>query len=228
MKKIYILHGWTYTLNAWAACVKELQALGIETVFLNVPGLTEKTDKAWTIDEYVEWLGEKLGNEKDVILLGHSNGGRIAIAYALKNPGKISRLILEDSAGIIHNELPLRIKRAVFGTVAKAGKAVVSSERARKVFYKLIGGADYERAPVHMRETMRNMITTDLAPKLSNVASPTLLLWGRKDKATPVSDAALMHEKIQGSKLVVFPDAGHSPHATHPALVAQNIADWLE
>ena len=55
-----------------------------------------------TLEEYVEWLRSKLADERDVVLIGHSNGGRIAIAFADRYPEKISKLILIDSAGIVH------------------------------------------------------------------------------------------------------------------------------
>jgi pimeloyl-ACP methyl ester carboxylesterase len=106
-------------------------------------------------------------------------------------------------------------------------KVFATAPLVRKVFYKLINAKDYERAPLNMRETMKNLITVDLAPKLHEIKIPTLIIWGKKDAETPVSDAKLMHSKIADSKLVIIEDTGHSPHKTHPAKVAEEIAGFL-
>lgn len=227
MKKVFIIHGWTYTTNAWDAFCMDFKSRGFEPVMLNVPGLTEASDKIWTLEEYVEWLRGKLVDEKDVVLVGHSNGGRIAIAFIDRYPEKVSKLILIDSAGIVHNEWPLRLKRKVFGVLAKIGKKLTSSTAVRKIFYKIISARDYERAPENMRETMKNLVKMDLVPMLSKISKPTLIIWGKKDKATPVSDGLLINSLIKGSKLTVMPDAGHSPHQSHPAWVAEVVAVWL-
>ncbi len=226
-KKIYIIHGWTYTIVGWDLAVIELKNLGFEPIMLRVPGLTETSNKVWTLPEYVEWLEEKLRGEKDVVLVGHSNGGRIAIAALAKNPALIQKLILIDSAGIVHNEFPLRVKRAVFGALARAGKVVSDSATLRKVYYRIIGATDYGRASENMRETMKNLISIDLTNELSKIKIPTLMIWGRGDTTTPLSDAHVMHENIRDSKLVVIEDAKHSPQVTHPKEVVEEITKWL-
>ncbi len=227
MKKVFIIHGWTYTLSAWEECVKELKARHIEPVQLRVPGLTEESSAVWDLEKYVSWLHDKLQGEKDVVLVCHSNGGRIAIAYCTKYPKAVSKLILIDAAGIVHNELPLRMKRLIFGTVATLGKKAISSPLIRKAFYILIRAKDYERAPQNMRETIQNLITIDLTPKLKDITIPTLIIWGKQDSETPLSDAFLMKEHITDSELFVIEKTGHSPHKTHPDQVAEQIAHFV-
>jgi|CXWK01.1.fsa_nt_gi pimeloyl-ACP methyl ester carboxylesterase len=231
-KKIYIIHGWTYTLNAWDACVAELQSLGFEPVMLHVPGLTADTEKSWTLDDYVSWLDASLPSPaelhpgEELVVVGHSNGGRMALALAARKPERISRLVLIASAGIVHNELPLRIRRAVFGAVAKVGKVFRSVPIVRKVFYKLIGATDYGNASPIMRETMKNVISVDLVSELARVVTPTLLIWGDTDRATPPADGQLMNERIAGSKLVLLPGVGHSPHKDQAKRVADEISHF--
>lgn len=226
MKKIYILHGWTYTLKAWEKAVGLLSLAGFEPVLLKVPGLTAPTNQPWTIDGYVDWLSEELPTEP-VILVGHSNGGRIALAFSVKNPGRVSDLILVDAAGIPRNELPIRLKRAVFGKIANLGKHMTSSALLRKIFYKIIRAKDYGRAPENMRVTMANMLAADQSGGLSEISARTLIIWGEKDKATPMSDARIMNEGIQGSKLVIIPQAAHSPHESHAERLVDEIKAFL-
>ncbi len=227
MQKIFIIHGWTYTLDAWKDCERELRALGIEPVFLKVPGLTSPSEAVWDVPKYVAWLDGQLAGETDIVLAGHSNGGRIAIAYAAKKPAALKKLILIDAAGIVHSEASLQAKRKIFAGLSKVGKPLSKIPFLSKIYYRLIGANDYGRATANMRETMKNLITTDLCEELPKISLPALILWGAKDAATPLSDGQLMHMKISGSELKIFPDAAHSPHKTHPKEIAEAIASFV-
>jgi pimeloyl-ACP methyl ester carboxylesterase len=226
--KIFIVHGWTYTTDKWQELIGLLRLAGFDVVQLAVPGLTEATDKVWTLDDYAEWLKAKLAPEANPVVIGHSNGGRIALALAAKYPGKIKQLILIDSAGIYHNGLPLRIKRAVFGAAAKIGKKITSAQIFRNILYKLAGESDYKNATPQMRRTMANLITADLKSELPKITAPTLIIWGAKDKATTLSDGRLMHKLINKSQFFVIPSAGHSPHFTHASEVSVKIISALK
>src|ERR1043166_499473 len=98
--KIFIIHGWTYNLDRWTEFCQKLGDTGIELVQMHVPGLTEPSDAVWSIDDYVNWLHQKLAKEPKPIVLGHSNGGRIALAYCQKYPDHFKQLFLIDSAGM--------------------------------------------------------------------------------------------------------------------------------
>jgi pimeloyl-ACP methyl ester carboxylesterase len=102
MKKVIILHGWAKTLDKWNPLIEELNKKGASANLLRIPGLTEKLEKVWNLSDYVKWLKNIVDKESDkVVLIGHSNGGRIALAFASKYPEKVEKLILIDSAGSI-------------------------------------------------------------------------------------------------------------------------------
>lgn len=216
MKKIVILPGWTYSLDKWDSLSESLEKSGFEVEILKIPGLTEASAKAWDLESYTRWLKDKLKDRTEVVLVGHSHGGRIAVAYAAKNPGKISNLVLIDSAGVFHNEPPLKLKRFIFRTISKIGKGLGISKKYSPLIYKLAKEHDYERANFNMRETMKNLIYKDLIPLMSKIKTPTLVIWGEDDRITPISDARKMKKEIRRSKLFVINGAGHSPFYTHP------------
>ena len=206
-----------------------LKNLGYTPILLSVPGLTASIDRPWKIEDYMTWLHDILVKEPEpVILLGHSNGGRISLAFADQFPKKVSSLILIGSAGVYHKGIGITVKRAVFGGLAKIGKAVTVSPFLRKVLYRLARVKDYEKANPIMQETMANLIVVDLVPKLQNITAPTLLIWGAQDRETPLSDGELMARTLPNAKLVVFDDARHSPQLTHPQKVAEEIKKFLD
>lgn len=225
---IFILHGWTYSTAKWQPFITLLASLGYQPHILKIPGLTQTLKQPWTLADYVLWLKQVLDQQTgQVVLVAHSNGGRIALAFTAQFPEKVSRLILIDSAGIYHQELFLQFKRFIFGFFAKIGKQLTSSPTLRRLLYRLAGETDYYQANPIMRQTMINL-SSDLIPILSRISVPTLIIWGSQDKITPLSDGQTIHRLIKNSTLHTVITARHSPQFTHPQLVAQSIKQFLE
>ena len=216
---IIILHGWSTKVTKWDPFLK---ATGGK--LLKIPGLTEKISKPWTLDNYVEWLNKKIGRKATII--GHSNGGRIALAFVAKYPEKIEKLILIDSAGIYHKEFTIRLKRLIFKGVAKLGKKITKSNTMKNIIYRLAGESDYNSSDPTAKQTMINLISIDLTSILNKINTPTLIIWGKNDKTTPLSDGRLMHRKIKGSVLKIV-DARHSPQFTNVREVTKIINDYI-
>ncbi len=228
VNKIYLLHGWSDSTQKWGTLVNLLEKRGFKVHLPRIPGLTEPLKEEWKLEDYVSWLKNLLENENKVILVGHSNGGRISLAFSLKYPEKVEHLVLIDSAGVYHNHRGLRFKRFLFKTLAFAGKKITRSERLRNVLYKLAREKDYQQADPILRKTLTNLIKIDLVPHLTNLKVATLIIWGENDKATPLQDGLLMHQKITNSVLKIIPEARHSPQFTHPDTVAKLIAEGVK
>lgn len=230
MKKVYIIHGWTYSTEKYEELNELLKARGLKTVMVKVPGLTEKldTEKAWGIGDYVKWLKKTLDREKaKIILIGHSNGGRIALNFTIKYPRKVSNLILMNSAGIYRNELHIRMKRLFFSTLARIGKKITKSQILRNLLYKLTGESNYRDASSHMGKTMINLIQSDMSLSLSKISVPTLIIWGENDKTLPLRDGKKMHELIKNSTLQIIKGARHAPQFTHAEEVGKIIYEYI-
>lgn len=223
MKKIYILHGWSYDTSKWNNLLNVLKKYQLEPVLLPIPGLTKRLEKVWDINDYIEWLNKKLKTEKEVILVGHSNGGRIALNFILKYPKKVKKLFLIDSAGICHNGLKIRVKRILFKLIANIGKRFTNSKGLKNLLYKFARESDYNDASEIMKKTMKNLINSDLTSELEKINVDTNIIWGEIDKITPISDGILMNKKIKNSKLHIIENARHSPQFTHFGEVSKII-----
>ena len=228
MRQVYIIHGWTYSLDKWAKFCEALGARAIEPILLRVPGLTEPSNQVWDIEGYVNWLDSKLKDAQQPIVVGHSNGGRIALSFVQKFPNQLSQLILIDSAGIAHNEKRSATKLKSLKFIAKAGKPIAKVPGAKKVFYKVIGARDYYEAPENMKQTMRNMLAADQKISLNAIKLPVTIIWGRDDTLTPLSDGQKMHKSIAGSSFHIIDEARHAPFYTHPEEVANIIQKALD
>lgn len=218
MTKVFILHGWTYQTDTWQPVLDMLRARGIDFEFLNIPGLTDHATptpkNGWTIDDYVEWLRHTTRAYEKVILIGHSNGGRISMAFAAKYPEKVERLILEDSAGIPARGLRA-LKRDMFKVVAKLGAPLAKFDLLRKILHTVARENDYQKATPEMRKTMVNLGSVDYTPIFEKITAPTLLIWGEHDTTTPLAAGEEIHQHIRGSRMHIIQGARHSPHITH-------------
>lgn len=227
MKTVYILHGWTYSTNKWKPLQTKLEKEKINAILLRIPGLTTTIDRAYTIDDYVNWLEMELPKDEKVVIAGHSNGGRLALHFAQKFPERVEHLFLIDSAGVYHDDLYSRVKRGSFRLAAKIGKKFTNSALARKILYKAARESDYQNANPVMRQTMKNLLESDKTLSLGAVHVPTTIMWGEKDTLTPLVDGLIMHARIKNSKMYTVSEAMHSPQFTHPEKIAAIIANTI-
>ena len=229
LKPIVILHGWGSSPERWKPIHKALEA---HTPFL--PGFDEKNPlkRPFSVEDYALWLDMYLDshNIKNPILVGHSNGGRIAIHYAAHYEN-ISKLVLIASAGI--PDPSKDFKKAVFKALAKSGKKalkLVNNEKLagffQKILYKAARESDYVNAAPIMKKTMENILKYDAREDLGNIPVPALLIWGQADTATPVWMGHTMKKMIRASQIKILP-AKHNVHITHNKEVIQLINDFV-
>src|SRR5205814_400149 len=118
-----LLHGWGCEGASLHPLATHL-AQRFRTITPDLPGFggTTPPPDDWGVPEYASWtlqLLDKLGIGR-ALLLGHSNGGRIAIYLAATQPAIVDRLILVDSAGIRPDGTTTR--QAV-AAISKTGRA---------------------------------------------------------------------------------------------------------
>lgn len=209
---VILLHGWgqnsemmeplEHYLNQW-----------FRVWNFDLPGFAGKSPEppfAWDIYDYTVMLSEFIAENdiKNPILIGHSFGGRMSIVYASKH-ADVKKVILLDAAGI-KPKRGLEYYTKVYSY--KLGKRVLSLpglSRYKNKFINRAGSSDYQQATPVMKEILAKVVNEDLQYLMPGIKAPTLLVWGERDEATPVSDARIMEKLIPNAGLVVLPDVGH-------------------
>jgi pimeloyl-ACP methyl ester carboxylesterase len=133
-----------------------------------------------------------------VSLVCHSFGGRVGIKLAAKYGYLVDKLILADSAGI-------RPRRSISYYFKVIRHKVLT---ALKIPHKA-GSGDYQKLDGAMRETFKNVVREDLSPYLCKINAPTLIIWGDKDRETPIYMARRLHRGIKNSGLTIYCGCGH-------------------
>jgi pimeloyl-ACP methyl ester carboxylesterase len=231
--RIVILHGWGSKLERWFLLKKELEKRGFEVALPYLPGFgsTEPPQKAWCVADYAQWVKERLPEE--YFLAGFSFGGRVAIKLASQNPKGLKGLILINSAGIKPQNT---FKRLIFCFLAKIGKIFFSvpplsflGPLARKVlYYQLARERGYFQAKGVMRETFKKVIAEDLQSDLRKIKIPTLILWGREDRKTPLKDGELINRLVSTSSLKIFSGSNHDLPLKLPKEVVSAINEFAK
>ncbi|MDO5480558.1 MAG: alpha/beta hydrolase [Candidatus Saccharibacteria bacterium] len=214
---LYIIHGWTYTVEPWNRTLAILKHNGINVKMLHVPGLTEPSSKVFEIEDYVKWADANIPD--GAIALGHSNGGRILLNLCSNKPGKLSNLILLDSAGVYE----ITAKKRAVARLAKIGKPLKKIPVVDKAFHRFTGTTDYSKAPENMKQTLVNMLESDKNLKIENVSTPTFILWGKKDTTTPPRQATAIYEKLPHAELKFYANWTHAPYISDPEGLARAL-----
>lgn len=217
MADLYIIHGWTYTVEPWKTTIKLLRENGISVKMLNVPGLTEPSKKEFTIADYVKWADKEIPD--GAIALGHSNGGRILMNLCALRPEKLKYLILLDSAGVYE----MTAKKRFIERMAKIGKPLKKIPVVDKAFHKITGTTDYSRAPENMKKTLANMLASDKDLDFSKVTTKTFILWGKKDTTTPPRHATKIYEGLPNAELKFYANWTHAPYISNPEELARAL-----
>ncbi len=225
---IVVLQGWGTTAELYSGLCSHLSK-SHRVCVLDLPGAGKTAEplKSMCADDYADFVLSFLGavGIKEASLIGHSNGGRIAIKLAARPeiPLKIHKIVLMDSAGIV-NEKTAKQKRKA--RVFKLGKAFLGSAPVKALFPNALerlkqkhGSEDYRNATPVMRETLVRLVNEDLRRLLPEIKKPTLLIWGENDTATPLSDGELMEKLIPDSGLVTAKGAGHYAYLEQPDFV---------
>ena len=222
MADLYIIHGWTYTIEPWQETISLLRNKGISVKMLRVPGLTKEKKKVYTIEDYVKWADQEIPD--GAIALGHSNGGRILMNLCAKNPDKLKYLILLDSAGVYEPTT----KKHIVELLAKIGKPLKKIPLVDKVFHKITGSTDYSKAPANMKKTLVNMLESDKKLDFSKIETKTFILWGKKDTTTPPRHATTIYEKLPNAELKFYANWTHAPYISSPEELARALANLVE
>ncbi len=228
---ILMLHGWGDSLTSFHDLVIDLMPENM-VVALDLPGFgaTEAPHEVWDLDNYSSFVADflaKLKLKPDVVM-GHSNGGALAIrAISL---GKINpnKLVLLASSGIRDGQ---KGKRAITKAVAKAGKATtfwLPEQKKNNLRQKLYGtiGSDMLVVP-RLQETFKRTVRQDVQADAKKLNLPTLLVFADKDPAIPISDAHKYNELIKGSILEVLKSDNHFIHQDQPGKIAALIQEFI-
>lgn len=227
-----LIHGVGNQAGGWVKVVGDL-SLSRRLIVPDLPGHgdSEPFEGHLTLADEVAGLAAVLDAEKtgpDLVLVGNSMGGWVAMRYALANPDRVARLVLVNSSGIVGDLggvtlLPKTREEAL--RLVKALGLGDAPEPAGFVLDDLI-------EKIHAGATPRifaGLVATDFLEKdLARLETPTDLLWGVEDRLLPLEPYGRKLESlIPRARLRELPGAGHVPQQQTPKLFVDALREVL-
>jgi pimeloyl-ACP methyl ester carboxylesterase len=206
-----------------------------------------------TISGYARLLDGLLGalGLDAAALVGNSMGGFIAAELAIAFPQRVERLVLVSAAGISTTGEPRATRAlpamrrlqtvlaATGGWVASKSDTVARRARLRDALLSLVV-AHPSRLPAALAaeqirgagkpgfiQALQAVLDYDVIERLPEIACPTLIVWGARDRLIPVRDADRFAELIPNSRKAIFADTGHMAMLERPAAFNALLEEFL-
>ena len=203
---IIFLHGWARSSVDFINYINKFDANYLLIDFIGF-GKSDKTNKKRSLKDYVDDLKTLIDYLKldNIILIGHSFGGRVAIYYSYLY--SVNKLILVSSAGIKpKRKFDYYLKVIKYKTLKKF-KFILNNKS--KELLENMGSGDYKKLNKIERQTFSKIVNFDQVKHLKHIKTKTLILFGVKDKTVLFRDGEIMNKLLVNSKLIPFYKSGH-------------------
>ena len=253
---VVLLHGFAASVFSWRKVMDPLGDLGMVIAFDRPAfGLTERPmagewgeQNPYTPEAQADLtvaVMDELGVEK-AILVGHSAGGTVALLTALRYPGRVEALVLEDAA--VYESagtpswmgpflrLPLmdRFGPLLVRSLTLWGEAGIRAAWSDpdKITVELISGYKKPLQAENWDRALWELVLAShplgLGQQLDEVLVPALVITGEHDRIVPARNSERLAAELPWAELVVIPDCGHVPHEERPAEFLEAVTGFLE
>lgn len=202
-------------------------------------------------------LTEHLGISNKYNIVGQSWGGMLGMQFAIQKPKGLNAMVIADSPASMEvwvseaNKLRKELPPEVEATLLKHEAAETTEDpeyiAAVDVFYSrhlcripqppyVVASFDQLAADPTVYHTMNgpsefhvigSLKHWDIRPQLKEIKTPTLLVSGQYDEATPAMVKEI-NGLIPGSKWELFAESSHMPHVEEPAKFKRVVSEFLD
>ena len=238
---LLLLHGWGSSGQSMRPLAQALSSTH-QTHLFDLPGHggSPPPPTPWGVPEHAELLHTYIQTEIQVpvTIIGHSNGGRIAL-YMASTPDFadcINRLVLISPSGVEpQRSLGHHVRSGVASALKAPFQVLPPPLRApaldwlrHSLVWRMLGSSDYNTLTGTMRETFVKTVNHHLDGALKRIQVPTLLFWGTEDEAVSRRQMAVIEDAIDDCGLVELEGAGHYGHLDDPQTVLSATRHVLE
>lgn len=245
-RSVLLAHGFGFGLDSWNLLGPLLVEQGFRVIAFDQRGHGESTigsDGISTASMASDYGAvAELYDLRDAILVGHSMGGFLALAFLLEGHPDLTRrigslMLLSTFAGDVSKQAPqnkLQIPLIKSGALQK----MLKLEPARQAFTRSLIGDHYDKdmaaafVPTflaaqhqHLIPILDAMVEENRYGRLSELQLPTTIVVGTEDRTTPPLHSLQLHDGIKDSRIVTLIGTGHAPNWECPeklsALIAQ-------
>jgi pimeloyl-ACP methyl ester carboxylesterase len=246
---LVFVHGLGSNMTHFEYMVGPLRAAGFRVCGLDLPGfgLSGKPHRSYDVrflSDAVLHLMDQLGIER-ATLCGHSLGGLVCADVGLRAPGRVQRLVLISSAGLMR--IPLAVQ-LVGRTIMRPELLAPALERNARRILNLVFAEKNEKAERFIEQSTErpdpsNRFVADLArvmwslrrdltgrhllDEVQRLEMPTLVIWGGRDRLLPLGPVPAFVRQLPAGELEVIERCGHMPIIEDPETVVARMKRFI-
>ncbi|MBI3158095.1 MAG: alpha/beta hydrolase [Chloroflexi bacterium] len=240
-RPVLLLHGWLGSWGVWQETMAYLQN-DFRTYALDFWGFGESgkprasydiTDFVGLVDQFMDKLGIR-----QAPLIGHSMGGTVSLAVAVKYPQRVSKVGIIGSP-IMGRSLALPLKLAGYAPIAwavhnmlwalKVGLSAAAPYITQDPRWPDMINQDLDKTTLDsFLLSIRSLRKTDLRPLLSEVHVPVLGIYGRRDNIVNPRQGELLQGGAGQPRVEYMEHAGHFPMLDQPRAFMAALKDFLD
>ena len=247
-RNIILVHGLGYSgLRDWLDVIPQLES-DYHVIALDLPGFGESDPTSLQLApqryaQLLKWLIPQFSQQK-VTVIGHSMGGAISLRFASEFPEMVERLIMVDTAGVLHRSVFVRHMTQMpdryewlanyqhrFNFIDSAvsrfnrfinkisGSVLSQLDKLPDPTLVLIQNPFAQKYVYKDRPTLNaaiGLINEDFSQAIDKLSVPTHIIWGENDQVAPLRTGELLQFHIDNAELNVIQDAGHVPMKDKP------------
>jgi pimeloyl-ACP methyl ester carboxylesterase len=241
---LIILHGLFGQSDNWNSLAKQFSEQGFEVYIVDQRnhGLSPHSDE-WNYKVMSEDIFELIDDLKlqNVILLGHSMGGKTVMQFALDHENMLDKLIVADIAPKyypLHHQIVLEALEAVDFKTTKTRR---EAEDILNTYITDFGTKQFLLKNIYWKENGElawrfnlDVIIKQIenigeaTPTENSCNTPTLFIRGEKSNYILNADLDMIHELFPRSMLETISDAGHWVHAEKPKAFYDCVINFIK
>lgn len=239
-----ILHGFLGMSDNWKTLGTKFSEIGYEVHIVDQRNHGRSFhDNEFNYEVLVEDLKAYCESHqlKDIILLGHSMGGKTAMLFATEYPELVSKLMVADISPrfypIHHDAILEGLSSLNFSEIKSRGEAdkqlsnYVSDFGTRQFLLKNLYWIEKGKLALRMNlEVLKENVSEvgEALPIHAKFEKDTLFLRGDKSEYIAVSDEALIKRHFPLAKIVTIANAGHWLHAENPDDFYEEVLKFIK
>jgi len=234
---LIFLHYFAGSSRAWMEVIRELEG-DYHSVAPDLRGFgaSDSMPENYAVKDYADDVAELISTLEieNYVLIGHSMGGKIALALAARNPKGLRSLILLAPSPPTPEPMKEEEREKLLQTY---GNRCVATETVCKAAGGKLSGEVFERAINDNLRTseaawkwwLENGSREDISTEIEKINVPVLIAAGEKDEAmTPELLEREVVRRIEGARLVIVSEVKHLLPLEAPATVVKLIREHCE
>ncbi|GAB1857858.1 alpha/beta fold hydrolase [Flavobacteriaceae bacterium MHTCC 0001] len=243
-KPLVILHGFLGMSDNWKTHGKNFAKHGFEVHLVDQRNHGRSFhDDAFSYEVLAEDL-KVYCKEKglhDIILLGHSMGGKTAMLFATEHPELVSKLLVADISPrfypVHHDAILEGLSALNFNVIKSRGDAdkvlanYVSEIGTRQFLLKNLYWVEKGKLGLRLNlNTLREEVAEvgEALPSYARFEKDALFLRGDRSEYIGVDDATIIKSHFPKAEITTIANAGHWLHAENPKDFFEAVLNFIQ